>query len=180
MASGLRFGTLDNCICVGRDGSVGIGTRCRLDGPGIKSRWEVRFSALVETGPGAHPASGSLPGLKRPGRGVDHPPPSSAGLKKSVLFLCTFVTYSRVRVTFHSCVEIYQCSASVDETRTASLFRWVHTCNVTVYRNAVTLQETDTIRSYELNFHPVPHGVTVFCERYTLAFPVCYGSSRRW
>jgi len=58
--------------------------------------------------------------------------------------------------------------------------RWVHTCNVTAYRNAVTLQETDTIRSYELNFHPVPHGVTVSCERYTLAFPVCYGSRGRW
>jgi hypothetical protein len=54
--------------------------------------------------------------------------------------------------------------------------RWVHTCNVTAYRNAVTLQETDTIRSYELNFHPVPRGVTVSCERYILVFPVCYGS----
>jgi len=54
--------------------------------------------------------------------------------------------------------------------------RWVHNCNVTAYRNAVTLQVTDTIRSYELNFHPVPHGVTVSCERYTLGVPVCYGS----
>jgi len=42
------------------------------------------------------------------------------------------------------------------------------------------LQETDTIRSYELNFHPVPHGVTVSCERYRFSFPVCYGSSWRW
>jgi hypothetical protein len=58
----------------------------------------------------------------------------------------------------------------------ASLLRWVHTCNVTAYRNAVTLQLTDTIRNYGLNFHPVPHGVTVSCERYTLGFPVCYGS----
>jgi hypothetical protein len=32
------------------------------------------------------------------------------------------------------------------------------------------------MRSYELNFHPVPHGVTVSCERYTLGFSVCYGS----
>jgi hypothetical protein len=54
--------------------------------------------------------------------------------------------------------------------------RWVHTCNVTAYRNVVTLQVTDTIRSYELNLHPVPYGVTVSCERYTLGFPVCYGS----
>jgi hypothetical protein len=54
-------------------------------------RWTVgvsipvgtRFFALVLTGPGAHPASctmgtGSFPGVKRPGRGAEHPPPSSA------------------------------------------------------------------------------------------------------
>jgi hypothetical protein len=35
---------------------------------------------------------------------------------------------------------------------------------------------TDTIWSYELNYHPVPHSVTVTCEHYTLGFPVCYGS----
>jgi len=51
-------------------------------------------------------------------------------------------------------------------------------CHFTAYRNAVTLQMTDTIWSYELNFHPVPHGVRVTCERYTLGFPVCYGSPR--
>jgi hypothetical protein len=55
---------------------------------------------------------------------------------------------------------------------------WVHTCNVTVYRNAVTLQVTDTIRIYDLNFHPMPHGITVFCEHYTMGFPVCYGSQK--
>ena len=38
------------------------------------------------------------------------------------------------------------------------------------------LKVTDTIRSYELNFNPVPHGVTVSCERYTVGFLVCYGS----
>jgi len=54
--------------------------------------------------------------------------------------------------------------------------RWVHTCSVIAYLKAVTLQVTDTIRSYALNFHPVPHGVTVSCERYTTGFPVCYGS----
>jgi hypothetical protein len=37
----------------------------------------------VQTGPGAHPASctmgtGSFSGVKRPGRGADHPPPPSA------------------------------------------------------------------------------------------------------
>jgi hypothetical protein len=27
-----------------------------------------------------------------------------------------------------------------------------------------------------MNSYPVPHGVTVSCERYTLGFPVCYRS----
>ena len=44
----------------GRDSSISIATRYGLDGPGL------------------HPASyamgtGSFPGVKRPGRGVDHP-----------------------------------------------------------------------------------------------------------
>jgi len=37
--------------------NVGIATRYWLDGPGIKSRWEARFPAPVQNGPGAHPAS---------------------------------------------------------------------------------------------------------------------------
>ena len=53
---------------------VGIATVYGLDGPGIESRWVARFSAPVQTVPGAHPASctmgtGSFPGLKS-GRGV--------------------------------------------------------------------------------------------------------------
>ena len=53
--------------------------------------------------------------------------------------------------------------------------RALHTCNVTACLNALSLQVTDTIRSYELNFHPVPHGVTVSCKRYAVGFP-SYGS----
>jgi hypothetical protein len=49
----------------------------------------VRFSTPVQTGPGAHPASytmgtGSFPGVKQPGRGVDHPPPSSTEIEVRV------------------------------------------------------------------------------------------------
>ena len=66
----------------GRDSSVGIATRYGLDGPGIESRWWARFLASVQTSPGAHPASctmdtASFPWVKRPGRGVDPPLPSS-------------------------------------------------------------------------------------------------------
>ena len=72
---------------MGRDSSVGIATRYGLDGSGIETRWKARFSALVQTGPGAHPASctmgtGSLRGVKRPGRGADHPPHLSAEVMK--------------------------------------------------------------------------------------------------
>jgi hypothetical protein len=53
---------------------VGIATGYVLDGPGIESRWRARFSAPVQTGPGAHPASctmgiESFPGVKS-GQGV--------------------------------------------------------------------------------------------------------------
>ena len=72
-----------------RDGAVGITTRYGLDDPGIESRWGARFSAPVQTSPGAHPASytmgnWSFLGVKRPGRDVDHPPPSSAEVEGRV------------------------------------------------------------------------------------------------
>jgi len=59
---------------VGPGSVVGIATGYGLDGPGIESRWGARFSAPVQTGPGAHTASctmstGSFPGVKT-GRGV--------------------------------------------------------------------------------------------------------------
>jgi hypothetical protein len=46
-----------------------------------------RFSVPIQTVPQAHPASytrgtGSILGVKRPGRGVEHPPPSSAEVKE--------------------------------------------------------------------------------------------------
>ena len=67
----------------GSNPGVIIATRYVLDGPGIQSRYGARFSAPVQTGPGVYPASytmgtGSFPGVKRQGRGADHPPPSSA------------------------------------------------------------------------------------------------------
>ena len=49
----------------------------------------ARFSAPAQTGPGAYPTSytmgtGSLPGVKRPGRGVDHLPLSRTEVKEGV------------------------------------------------------------------------------------------------
>ena len=66
----------------------------------------ARFSALVHTGPAAHPASctmgtGSFSGVKRPRRGVDHQPVPRAELKERVDHLhsvLAFMACSRVNV----------------------------------------------------------------------------------
>ena len=57
--------------------------------PGDRIPVGKRFSAPVQTDSGAHPASykmgtGSFPGVKWPGRGFDHPPPSNAEVKEGV------------------------------------------------------------------------------------------------
>jgi len=53
-----------------------------LDGPRIESQWGTRLSAPIPAVPGTHPASytkgtESFLGVKQPGRGADHPTPSS-------------------------------------------------------------------------------------------------------
>ena len=68
---------------VGRDSSVDTATRYGLDGPGIESRWGRDFPHP------SRPVAGpwyrvSFPGVKRPGRGVDHPSPSNAAVKERV------------------------------------------------------------------------------------------------
>ena len=63
-----------NCIIYGPVSVIGVATFDGLHGSGIESRWVARFSAPVQTGPEAHPASCkmgtvSFPGVKC-GRGV--------------------------------------------------------------------------------------------------------------
>jgi len=58
-----------------------------MDGPGIKSRRGARFFAPVQSLTWVQPVScttdtGSFSGVKRPGRGVDHPPHLPPKLKK--------------------------------------------------------------------------------------------------
>jgi hypothetical protein len=79
-----------------------------MGGPGIESRG----GEIFQTGPGAHLASyamdtGSYPGVKRQGRGVEHPPPYSAEVKKRVEpitllppLLWAFMVCSRVNFTY--------------------------------------------------------------------------------
>ena len=69
------------CDRGGPGSSVGIANGYGLDGP-----VDTRFSAPVQTGPGAHPASCTMGtgsgGNERPGRDADPSPPSSAVVKK--------------------------------------------------------------------------------------------------
>ena len=74
MSNNIHLWSTSNPYRVDRDSSVGIVNGYGLDGPWIESRWVARFSAPVQTGPGAHPTSctmgtGSFQGVKS-GRGV--------------------------------------------------------------------------------------------------------------
>ena len=62
-----------------------------MDGPGIefRGRGGAIFSAPIQTDPGAHLPSRTMGtrsflGVKRPGRSVNHTPPSSADVKERV------------------------------------------------------------------------------------------------
>ena len=71
---------------MGSDSSVGIATAYGMDCPGIESRWVWDFPHHSQTGPKAHPDSCSMStesfrGVKQPGRGFDHTPPSSTEFK---------------------------------------------------------------------------------------------------
>jgi hypothetical protein len=79
----------NNIPPVGRDSVVGIETTLRAGRSRDRIPVGARFSVPVQTGPRAYPASctmgtGSFPGVKWPGRGVDHPPTSSAEVKERV------------------------------------------------------------------------------------------------
>jgi hypothetical protein len=68
---------------VGRVRSVGIASGYGLDGPEIESPWWWNFPhpstpALGPTQPSEQRIRGLSRGVKRPGRGVNHPPTSSA------------------------------------------------------------------------------------------------------
>jgi hypothetical protein len=108
---------------MGRDSSVGIATRYGLDGPGIESRWGgeiflTRTDRLWGSPSLLHNAYRiPFPGVKRPERGVDNPPPSSTEVKERVkLYLYSpsgpswpviFWTYLYNPLERYMCVSVY-------------------------------------------------------------------------
>jgi len=94
----------------GRDSSVGIATTLRAGRSGDRVPVGTRFSVPVQTGPGAHPASytmdtGSFPGVKRPGSGVDHPLHLAPRLKREYNY--TFVPPLGLRGLFEGELYLY-------------------------------------------------------------------------
>jgi hypothetical protein len=71
----------------GCESSVGIATRYELDGPGIESRGGGEICRSRSDRPSGPPSilhTGAFPGVKKPVRGVEHPPPSSAEVEERV------------------------------------------------------------------------------------------------
>jgi len=76
-------------MCDGRDDVVTTATRYGLDGLGIESQWGRYIPRPSRPSSVAHSDSYSMGtvsflGVKRPGRGADHPTPSSAEIKVRV------------------------------------------------------------------------------------------------
>jgi hypothetical protein len=72
---------------VGQGSVVGIATRYGLEGPGIQSRWGRSFPypsrpALWPSQPPVKSVPDVLPGVQRPGLGVDHAPHLELSSKK--------------------------------------------------------------------------------------------------
>ena len=71
-----------------RDSAVGIATRYGLDGQGIESQWGRDFPRPSR--PALGPNHPPVQWVKRPGRGIDHPPPSNAEVEGRVeLYICS-------------------------------------------------------------------------------------------
>ena len=80
---------------VDRDSSVGIATRYGIDGPGIESRWKRDFPhssrpALGPTQPPTQWYRDSVPRVKRPRRGINHPPATNTEVKERVELYLSF------------------------------------------------------------------------------------------
>jgi len=75
---------------VGQDSVVSIAIRYGLDGMGIKSWWDVRFSAPVQTSPASYTMSTrSFLGVKWLRHGADHPSHLGLRLEKEYSYTLT-------------------------------------------------------------------------------------------
>jgi hypothetical protein len=90
---------------VGCNSSVSTVTRNVLGGPGIECRLGRDFPALGPTHPPVIGYVISFPEVKRPGRGVEHPPLSSSKVQKRIdlyrySLICSYLVCCRGKFTF--------------------------------------------------------------------------------
>jgi len=102
---------------VGRDSSIGIATRYGLDGPGTESRWGGEICRTRPDRPWdppslLHNGYRVFTGVKRPGRDVDQPPPSTEVKERVEIYLYSplwaFVACFRVNFTSYLNREKYR------------------------------------------------------------------------
>jgi len=115
----------------------------------------ARFSAPVQTGPGTHPASytmgtGSFPGVKRPGRGVEHPLPFIAEVKERVelyLYYSSGPSWHVLGWTLplYVCVNLHIYMTSAVGTNVTSWSKWAYLGYVKLKLNSVALVRERTI-----------------------------------
>jgi hypothetical protein len=74
-------------IMRGTGSSVSIATGYGLDDPGIESRWGLIF--FVHHQASCTLGTGSFSGVKRPGRGADHPAPLSTEVENELSYNST-------------------------------------------------------------------------------------------
>ena len=85
----------------------------------------ARFYATFQTGLGTYPTSYAVrtepfAGVKRPGRGVEHPPPSSAEVKERIGLLC-IVLLTCAYFCYLVCVQLCCVCTAVLHTLVAGL-----------------------------------------------------------
>jgi hypothetical protein len=115
---------------------AGIATRYGLDGPQIESWWGLDIPHPSRPALGLthllYKGTGPFPGVKRPGRGDDHPYSFRAEVKQSrpthLVPLWVFVASSRVNFTFTYLSFTYSHKRSVDKISALYKGTYDYTC----------------------------------------------------
>jgi hypothetical protein len=150
---------------VGRDSVVSIATRYQLDGLGIESRWGREFPHPSTQSP-VNGYRVSFPGIKKAGRGVDHPPPPGAEVQeRAEVYLYspfwTFMACFSVNYSYSYSSSYYYCYTS-----------GLDTPNVFQESN----KALQGILPISEEFAFLRHCLSVYCVSSANSLAICYGS----
>ena len=143
----------------GRDGSVGIGTRYGLDGPGIEFRcWRdflCRPGQSREKIDSRKIGMGSFPGMKRSQLDADYPPPSTAMLRICQCYIIQCVGLTTLPISFDNSVEILEDSCSRSSRDMSSpVMRYVYSyiTNYVLFSHCTKLRPSNSLASLSTIF----------------------------